>query len=277
MPFVDVEHELAVEQHLDAVGPARPSAASAASRPRAPPGSPGPRRRRRPSPCHFWNAITANRVCSPALPSTAVGGEEAEVGEPLLERAHRRPSDRSSAGRAAGRAAARRARVALARVIGRERDVAGEEPERRGALDVQPHRLDTADRRRRQHELGHAAQTGSPRFVPVANRSPRSTVATPFVDRDGARAASLRGPRSRPRGRARADDGPASSAATAWRSVEPVAVDVDDLLALEERDLHRRRRRARAPARATSPIDASDCRRAEPSDEIPHAAERIFR
>ena len=48
----------------------------------------GPAVPSRPSPCHFWNAITANRVCSPAFPSTASGRQEDEVGEPLLQVAH---------------------------------------------------------------------------------------------------------------------------------------------------------------------------------------------
>ena len=71
---LDVEHELAVEQDLEAVARRRPfggvgrvAVASAAC-------VAGPATPSRPSPCHFWNAITANRVCSPALPSTASAG-----------------------------------------------------------------------------------------------------------------------------------------------------------------------------------------------------------
>ena len=58
-------------------------------------------------------------------------------------------------------------------------------------------------------------------FVPVANRSPRSTVATPFAT-ETARSGVPAGTALAISRLRSAAVGPASSAVTAWRSVEPL-------------------------------------------------------
>ena len=271
---LDVERELAVEQHLEAA----PGARRSRRRPRR-----GRERRLRrgagdavaAEPLPFLERDHGEPRLLSCLAVDRLGGQEREIGEPLLERAH----GRRRIGRRAGRRRAGRRHVRPRCVPKRDRprgDVAGEEPERGAALDEQADRLHTRDGGRRSARAASRGPRGSP---------PSSRWRT-----------ARRGRRSRPRSRPRrrgapfpagtalaisrlrsAAVGPASSAVTAWRSVEPLRFDVDDLFALEERDLHRRRLRARAAWREDERDRGERCRHPEPSEEIPHPAEPIVR
>ena len=270
---LDVERELAVEQHLEAASGARRSRRRARrSRER--------RLRRGPG-----DAVAAEslpllerdhgepRLLS-GLAVDRVGGQEREIGETLLERARRPPSDRSAVRAQAGRAAARPARCVPKRDRPRG-DIAGEEPERGAALDEQADRLHTRDGGDGQHELRHAGREARglrPGGEPLAEVDGRD----PVRDRDGTerrsggnRACDLAlALRSRRAGEQRCDRLAERRAA---------AVDVDDLFALEERDLHRGRLRARAAWREDERDRGERCRHPEPSEEIPHPAEPIVR
>ncbi len=234
------ERELAVEQDLEPV--------AASARPRRRAGRVGERRLGgrpgdavAPRPCHFWNAMTAKRVCSPSRPSTASAGGRRD----RRAAAGGRGRSPSASGRR-GRRRTRRRHVRSPSVGGGDRRAghdAREEPERRRTLAEQPDRPHAAHGGGREDELGHASGP-TRRLRPGGELLAQVDRGDSIGDGDGPErcpgrhggrdlAASLRSGR------------PGQERGDRLAQRRAVARHRDELLALEEGDAHGRERGGR--------------------------------
>jgi hypothetical protein len=235
---VDEQRDLAVEQNFHAAPAARPDRARPSGcRQRGLRGGADDAVTREPRRLLERDNRRGRLRTGPAV--HAVRGEVAHVRQPLLQRPRRLGG---RAGRRRRRRSGRR-HVGSQHVLRRERvrrDNPGEEAQRGSALDTEPNGPDSRHSRCRQHHLrGSRAQ---------ALGVPASSEALPEVDGcDAPREGDA--PERRPRRHLRRDltgflrprrarkqrrDGGSN------RGARPV--DIDDLLALQQRDLHRRRR-----------------------------------